>query len=397
MSTLDLARRWQGPAILSHGFRPFFLLAGVWAAVAMVLWIAMLSGAEPLPTAFDPLTWHAHEFVFGYLSAVIAGFVLTAVPNWTGRLPVVGWPLAGLVLLWVAGRVAVATSATLPALVVAAIDLSAVLVLGAVIGREIVAGKNWRNLGVLGLLAVFLLANGIFHAEATSSGYGLRLGLAAVLMLIALIGGRIIPSFTRNWLVQRREAALPVPAGRADLWVLAVTGLALAGFVGWPAGGITAGLCALAGVANLWRLSRWQGLRTWPEPLLWVLHLAYAFLALGFLAVAGGAAGWLPETGARHVWLAGAVGMMTLAVMTRASLGHTGRPLHAGPAIAGIYLALVLAVAARFAAGFLPGEVWLLHLAAAGWIGGFGGFAAIYVPILTTARAGRKAPSRPPV
>lgn len=395
-TTTEQARRWQGPMILSHGFRPFFLLAGSWAAVAMVLWIAMLSGLLSLPTAFDPITWHAHEFVFGYLSAVISGFLLTAVPNWTGRLPVVGWPLAGLVGLWLAGRFAVGLSAFLPAWLVALIDLSEVLALGGFLAREIVAGKNWRNLGVLGLLSVFLVANAVFHAEATATGYGLRLGLGAGVMLMTLIGGRIIPSFTRNWLVQQRITALPAPAGRADLAVLGLTAVALLSFVARPEGWVAAALCALAGAAHLWRLSRWQGLRTGAEPLLWVLHLGYLFLALGFWSVAGAAAGWLPQTGSLHIWLAGAVGLMTLAVMTRASLGHTGRALHAGPALAAAYLALVVAVLARFTVGFLPGEMWLLHLAACGWILGFGSFAVIYAPILTGGRPARKAPSRHP-
>ena len=393
-TTSKQIRQWRGPVILDHGFRSFFLLAGLWGAAAMILWIAMLSGHAPLPTAFDPVTWHAHEFVFGYVSAVISGFLLTAVPNWTGRLPVVGWPLAGLVALWIAGRVAVALSALMPPPVVALVDLSAILALAAVLTREIIAGRNWRNLPVLGLLAVFVLANAIFHAEASFAGYGLRLGLAAILMLIALIGGRIIPSFTRNWLAQRRATRLPVPPARADAIVLALTGLALASFVAVPDGLATAGLCGLAGPGNLWRLSRWQGWQTGAEPLLWVLHLGYACLGLGFLTVAGAAAGWLPQTGALHVWLAGAVGLMTLAVMTRASLGHTGRPLHAGPAIAATYLGLVLAVVARFAAGFFPGEMPLLHLAALGWIGAFGGFALIFAPILSGPRAGKRAASR---
>lgn len=394
-TTTEQARRWQGPMILSHGFRPFFLLAGLWATLAMVLWIAMLSGLLSLPTAFDPISWHSHEFVFGYLSAVISGFLLTAVPNWTGRLPVVGWPLAVLVGLWLAGRVAVAVSVLLPAWVAALIDLSEIVVLGGFLAREIVAGKNWRNLGVLGLLAVFLAANATFHVEASFQGYGLRLGVAAGVMLISLIGGRIVPSFTRNWLVQRRVQTLPVPPGRADMAVLGLTWVALLAFVARPEGMQTAILCAVAGLAHLWRLSRWQGLRTGAEALLWVLHLGYLFLALGFLSIAGAAAGILPQAGALHVWLAGAVGLMTLAVMTRASLGHSGRPLHAGPGIAATYLALVVAVLARFAAGFLPGEMWILHIAACGWILGFGGFAVIYAPILTGAKLGRKAVSRP--
>lgn len=400
-NTSERIRGWTGPAILSFGFRPFFLLAGIWAALAMLLWVAMLAGHEVLPTGFDPVAWHAHEFLFGYLGAVIAGFLLTAVPNWTGRLPVVGWPLAGLVALWLAGRLALAFAAPLPALPVALADLAFLLALGLFLGREIVTGRNWRNLPVLAILATFTLANALFHAEAAAGanaadGYGLRLGLAAAVLLIALIGGRIVPSFTRNWLVQRGAERLPVPFGRADAAVLGLTLLALAAFVAAPEAWPAAGLCLAAGLANLWRLARWQGLRTGAEPLVWVLHLGYLLLALGFLAVAAAGAGLMPQAGARHVWLAGAIGLMTLAVMTRASLGHTGRPLHAGPAVTAVYLALVLSVAARLAAAYAPGVPGLLHLAAGLWMLAFGGFAALYWPVLTRPRQKPKKVSAPP-
>lgn len=401
VTTSHLRRAWTGPAVLSHGFRPFFFLAGLWAAVAMTLWIGMLTGALDLPTAFDPLSWHAHELVFGYVQAVIAGFLMTAVPNWTGRLPVTGWPLATLVLLWLGGRIGVAVSAHLPFPLMAALALAEPLALALLIGREIVAGRNRRNLPVLGILAVQLLAQALFLVEAGQGGaayggMGLHLGLAAVILMIALIGGRIVPSFTRNWLVQRGVAALPVPPGRADLMVMGVTGVALAAFVLWPEGWATAILCVAAGVAQLWRMSRWQGLRTGAEPLLAVLHLAYLALALGFLTVAARAVGWMDAGAALHLWLAGAVGLMTLAVMTRASLGHTGRALHAGPALTAIYGLIVVAVLARMAWGILAGPQWLLDLAGGAWILGFGTFAVTYAPILLGPAAGRKLPTARP-
>lgn len=170
-------RASTGPAILTYGFRPFFLGAAVWAALAMALWVATLSGHLTLPTAFDPVSWHAREFLFGYLGAVVAGFLLTAVPNWTGRLPLIGWPLGALFALWLAGRLAIAASLYLSPLAVAAADLSLPVVLGTVIAREIVAGKNWRNLMVLGMLAVFAVGNAIFHWEA-ARGVSRRRGTA---------------------------------------------------------------------------------------------------------------------------------------------------------------------------------------------------------------------------
>lgn len=399
MSTsADRMRAWTGPAVLSFGFRPFFLAGAIWATLAMALWVAMLAGRDVLPTAFDPVSWHAHEMLFGYLGAVMAGFLLTAVPNWTGSLPVTGWPLLGLVALWALGRVAVAVSALLPWPLVALADLALPLALALFLAREIIAGRNWRNLPVLALLIGWTAANAAFHVDAAQGGFpargiGLRAGLAAAILLISLIGGRVVPSFTRNWLAQRRAARLPVPFGRADAAILALTLVALTVWVVLPEQAVTAVLCGLAGLGHLWRLARWQGGRTGAEALVWVLHAGYAFVPIGFLAVAAGAVlpGLAPA--AQHLWMAGAVGLMTLAIMTRASLGHAGRPLHATRPIAVLYLALILSVAARFAAGALPGQDWLLHLAAGAWILAFGGFAAIYWPILTQPKSAPRRPS----
>ncbi len=394
-STAEQMRAWNGPALLSFGFRPFFLLGAIWAAVAMAIWIFMLSGRDPLPTAFDAVSWHAHEFLFGYLGAVMAGFLLTAVPNWTGRLPVVGKPLALLVALWIIGRIAIAVSGWMPWAVAAMLDLAFPLALLALLGREIVSGKNWKNLIVLGLIGLWALANLGFHMDAAQGGYpaqgaGLRFGLAAAVMLISVIGGRIVPSFTRNWLVQQREQRLPAPMGKGDRLVLFVSGFALLLWALWPDQAVTALACGLVGAAHLWRLSRWQGWLCGREALVWVLHAGYAFVPLGFLAIAGGYL--LPEmaAAAQHLWMAGAIGLMTLAVMTRASLGHSGRPLHATKPIAALYIALIVAVLARFASGALPGEMWPLHLAGTAWILAFGGFAVIYAPMLALARPVQK-------
>lgn len=397
--TTERTRGYHGPALFSHGFRPFFLLAALWAALAMGLWLAMLTGAEPLPVRFDPVTWHAHEFLFGYLPAVIGGFVLTAVPNWTGRLPVMGWPLAGLAALWIAGRVAVAVSGLLPWQAVMAADLAMMVVLLALLLREVIRGRNWRNLPVLALIAIHGLGNAVMHVEAAGQGVafegaGMRLGLAAVLMLIALIGGRIVPSFTRNWLAAPGSDRLPTTFGRADAAVLAGTALTLLVFVIRPDLAVLPWLMLATGAAHLWRLSRWCGARILAEPLLWVLHLGYAMLALGFLAEASARFGLLDPAAARHVWLAGAIGVMTLAVMTRATLGHTGRALHAGAGTTALYLALSGSVVARLLAGLPVAPPWVLHLSACLWIAAFAGFAAIYRPMLMRPKAADRAASK---
>jgi uncharacterized protein involved in response to NO len=398
-TSTEQMRAWAGPAILTYGFRPFFFGAGVWAALAMVLWVPMLSGDLTLPAAFDPVSWHAHEFLFGYLGAVIAGFLLTAVPNWTGRLPIVGWPLGGLFALWLIGRAAVAVSLYLPPLGVALAELALPLALAAVIGREIVVGKNWRNLIVLAMLGVLTVGNGVFHWEAArggyaAGGYGLRIGLGAVIMMIAVIGGRIVPSFTRNWLAKRAPGRLPVPPmQRFDKAALMVLLLGLLAWIALPDHPATAILLLLAGGLHLVRLVRWAGDRTLAEPLVAVLHLGYFFLPLGAVAIAAEILmpGSLGMAAAQHLWMGGAAGLMTLAVMTRATLGHTGQTLTAGPGTVGIFAALVGAVLARLGAGIWPDQAHLLHMVAgAGWIAAFGGFAVIYGPLLLRLPAAKR-------
>lgn len=394
-STAEQMRAWRGPAILTFGFRPFFLGAAVWAAVAMVLWLLMLTGMLDLPVRLDPVSWHSHEFLYGYVIAVIAGFLMTAVPNWTGRLPIVGWPLLGIVLLWLAGRVAMAFSALMPPLAVAVIDLSMPVALTLVIGREIVTGKNWRNLMPLGMLAVFTLGNAVFHIEAArdlvaAQGYGLRIGLGAAIALVGLIGGRIIPSFTRNWLVRQGPGRLPIaPMQRFDKLALLALVAAVLLWVALPDTPLTAVLLILAGVLHAVRLMRWAGERTLSEPLVWILHLAYAFVPLGALAM-GAQILWPDYLGAaapQHLWMAGALGMMTVAVMTRATLGHTGQTLTAGPGTVAIYLLLLTAVLARLAAGYWTGAADVLHIiSGAGWIGAFGGYTMVYGPLVLRRR-----------
>lgn len=383
-TTAQQMRAWTGPAILTYGPRPFFFGAGVWATVAMVLWIPMLTGHLTLPTAFDPVSWHAHEFLYGYLGAVIAGFVLTAVPNWTGRLPIVGWRLGALALLWLLGRIVIAVSAGMPPLLVAAIDLAFPVVFAATIAREIVAGKTWRNLVVLGLLAMFTTGNLLFHWEAAqganaANGAGLRLGLGTAVMLIAVIGGRLVPSFTRNWLVKRGASLLPAPPmQRFDKLALLVLLAALILWLISPRHPATGGALLLAGLLHLVRLARWAGHRTLADPLVAVLHAGYACLPLGALALATSifAPGWLGAAAAQHLWMAGAIGVMTLAVMMRTILTHTGQPLHAGRLAVAIHIALVLSVSTRVAASLWP-EVASLLFAVSGllWIAAFGGFA----------------------
>ncbi|MEZ5861094.1 MAG: NnrS family protein [Geminicoccaceae bacterium] len=400
-TTAEQIRTYRGPAVLGLGFRPFFLAAGLWSALAMLLWILLLTGGIDLPIALAPVDWHVHSLLYGFVPATVTGFLLTAVPNWTGRLPVTGTPLLCLALLWLAGRLAVLFGDVLGPLLSALVDLAFLAAVFAVILRELLAGRNKRNLPVLALVGLLFLGNALFHLEAARTGgayYGTRVGILAILMLIMLIGGRIVPSFTRNWLVKRGAGRLPASFGRFDGVCLATAATALASWVVASEAAATAWLAGIAGALHLVRLGRWAGERTTAEPLLLVLHVAYAFVPLGFFLVL--LAHVLPSTvlpvAAIHAWLAGGVGLMTLAVMTRASLGHSGRALTADWPTVAIFCALVVAALARILAGTTLALPGLLHLAATAWILAFGGFAVAYWPVLTGVAAGLKPSSPPP-
>lgn len=388
-TTAQTLRAYRGPALFSCGFRPFFLGGAIWAASAMAIFIAVLQGSVVLPTAFAPVDWHVHELLYGFLPAIAAGFLLTAVPNWTGRLPVAGTPLLVLLLIWLAGRIAVAVSAWIGGVAAAIADLSFLLSLGIIVGREIVAGKNMNNLKVLILIALLGTGNLVFHLEVSATGYGdygKRIGIAAAILMIALIGGRIVPSFTRNWLARSGTSNLPAPFDRFDLATIASSAIALLAWIVIPNALVTAAACAIAGVLQVIRLARWKGYRTFAEPLVTILHAGYAFVPIGFLLTTAAIAlpDAVPSIAAVHAWTAGAVGLMTLAVMTRASLGHTGRALKASPIVLGIYAAAGVGVLARRLAAFGILPELTLHLAALGWILAFGGFALSFGPLLCT-------------
>jgi len=382
-----LARRrdYAGPALFSYGFRPFFLAAGAWAAFGILLWLPQYLGWFALPTQFGALDWHIHEMLYGYVAASIAGFLLTAIPNWTGRLPVSGWPLAGLAALWLAGRAAILFSVDIGGIAAAAIDVSFLATLAAVAAREIVAGKNWRNLRVLAVLGVLVAGNIAFHAEVLTHGaadYGVRIAIAAIILLIALIGGRIVPSFTNNWLARNNPGRRPVPFARFDMATIGVSALALIAWIAAPVQPVSGALLLLAGVMHTLRLARWAGDRTLADPLVLVLHVGYAFVPLGFLLI--GAACWfdaVPPSAGIHAWTAGAIGMMTLAVMTRATLGHTGRALQAGRGTQAIYALVLAAALLRIVAAF-AGSLALLEYSGIAWIAGFAGFVLLYGPLL---------------
>lgn len=380
-------RSYRGPAILSYGFRPFFLLGSIYAAFAVLIWIPVFMGEFTLPTAFAARDWHVHEMLYGYLPAIITGFLFTAIPNWTGRLPIQGKPLLFLVIVWILGRVAVTCSSEIGWFAATLIDAGFLALITAAAAREILAGNNRSNLKVVALVALLLAGNIAFHLEAHVYGvadYSIRVGIAVVVVLIVLIGGRIIPSFTRNWLARENPGRLPIPFGRFDVAVVILSVVALFVWIVRPEGAPTGVLLAGIGVLHLIRLGRWAGDRTLRDRLVLILHLGYAFIPAGFLLAAASAVGFVPASAGLHAWMAGGAGIMTLAVMTRASLGHTGRALIASRWTQGIYAAVIIAALARVGAVIGPAEssTHLLHLAAFAWAFAFIGYAACFGPML---------------
>ena len=386
MTAIPRLKAHDGPVLLSYGFRPFFLFGSVYAGIEILAWLPVFYGELTVATTLSPRDWHVHELLFGYVPAIVAGFLLTAIPNWTGQLPLQGQPLLVLVSVWLAGRFAVTFSAGIGWIAAAAIDCSFLALMAAATGREIAAGKNWRNLKVVGLLTLLGLANLGFHLEAHYESIALhatRLGIAVVIMLIMVIGGRIIPSFTRNWLMRQTPGRLPAPFARFDLTCLVMSGLALLLWIAEPVGPGAGMALALAGILNIVRLGRWAGDRTLADRLVLILHVGYAFVPLGFLLGSLSALDLVAPSAGIHAWTAGAIGIMTLAVMSRASLGHTGRPLVASPALQAVFAAVLIAAAARICAVLHP--EWagpLLYLAAFAWAAAFLGFAALYAPLL---------------
>jgi uncharacterized protein involved in response to NO len=337
--------------------------------------------------AMDGRLWHIHEMLFGYLAGVIAGFLLTAVPNWTGRLPVTGVKLAGLFALWLAGRAAgfLPTALAVPA---AVIDSAFLVVFAGLIWREVLAAKNRRNLPVCLLVSVLAAANIAFHLRDQIPLFGPggeRAAVAVVTGLIALIGGRVTPSFTQNWTQAHGISKGPTAFNRFDAGVLALTAVALVAWVAAPWSPLTGAAMVLAGAANLARLARWRGWLARREALVWILHLGYAWLGVGLilLGLAALAPDAVPFTAGIHALTTGAMGVETLAIMTRATRGHTGRPRVADRSTTVIYLLILSAAVVRVSAPFLADwTVVLLAVSATLWMLAFAGFVIGYGPML---------------
>jgi uncharacterized protein involved in response to NO len=378
---------------LALGFRPFFLLAAMTAALLLLLWILELEGLLSLGGPYGVVGWHAHEMIFGYTVAVIAGFLLTAVRNWT-RLPTAsGLRLAALVGLWLAGRLVMLGAAVLPAIVVVMVDIAFLPLLAVSLIPSLWRAQAWRNLLLIGLLAVLALANLEVHLAALdmmagSAQFGQRLGLAAIVMMMVVVGGRVMPAFTRN--------ALPQLDVRSWVWVDRLAIVLTLGYLAsvlLPFGARVSGVVALAaGAAIGVRMMPWRSFGTRAAPILWVLHLGYAWIAVG-LVLSGVAMlnPGIPASAGTHALAVGAVGTLTLGMMSRVALGHTGRALVVRSPIVWAYGLVTLAAAVRVVAAFFPAQFMLLIIAGLAWAIAFTTFAAIYWPILVRPRADGRA------
>jgi uncharacterized protein involved in response to NO len=355
-----------------------------------------VAGKVTLPTAFDALAWHRHEMLFGFVGAVISGFLLTAIPNWTGRLPIAGKPLLALFGLWFLARLSVLFSGFIGFLPAALLDVGFFMVLAGLAGREVLEAKN-RNLPIVGAVLLFGFADGADHASAAGligGDAGWQAAIALVILLISLIGGRITPSFTRNWMMkQGTTERLPTQPDRFDMIVIGATALSFLAWMTAPAGIVAGGLLIAAALLQALRLARWGGLQSLSDPLVLILHVGYAWIPVGLLLLGLSTAGnWIPRSAAIHALTAGAMTTMILAVMTRATLGHTGRELRANAATVALYSLVTLGAALRIAALLGIGNYRIaVDIAGTAWVAALILFLIAYGPMLWRPRLGEAA------
>ncbi len=374
--------------LFAIAFRPFFLAAGWFAAAWMLIWIIYLLKGFPSLGALNPILWHGHEMLFGFAGAVIAGFLLTASQNWTGLQSSTPGSLAGLVLLWLAARLGFLFPGVVPLWLTSIVDLVFFPLLGWMLARVLIRARNRNNYILLPVLAGFTLLNLVIHLElhGVVRGTGttaLQATVYLVALLLVFMGGRVIPYFTGRRLPKLRVRQWPW----LDWTTLAVTFAVLPAFLWLGKSPALAPLLLAAAALNLARLFAWNPWGTWRVPLLWVLHLGYLWLPIGFALqgahLLGAPIGW---SAGLHALMAGALGGLTLGMMARVSLGHTGRPLEAHPVMAFAFGLITLAAIARLGMTFYPVSGWLLIASALLWTTAFCVFAVFHTPILLKPR-----------
>jgi uncharacterized protein involved in response to NO len=382
------------PAILAYGFRPFFLLAGMHAALAIPVWISSLHGHYLPGPPLSAHSWHAHEMIFGFVAAAMAGFILTAVPSWTGRRGFAGAPLIGLTLLWLAGRVVMTFPLGISALAIAAIDLIFLPALAFTILPSLLRSGNRRNFAFIGVLTALFAANLHFHFNGAVAIDSLRFAINVVLILLVIVGGRLLPPFTSSGLKQRGTEIRIRRYPLLDRTVLIVVITVLIVDLIAPGATVAAVTPAIAALLLSLQLARWQGQRTLRDPMLWILHVGYAWLPVALALKAA----WLfgvPISGTSwlHAITTGAFSTMILAVMSRAALGHTGRALVAPRRMVVAYILLTGAALTRVFGPILYADAWSLWMAVAAllWSLSFTLYVIVYAPILCSPRADGRA------
>ena len=389
--------------LFSMGFRPFFIAASLYAAFALVEWVLMYAGHR-LPHAWDNgMAWHAHEMIFGFVAAVIGGFLLTAVPNWTKSQPVHGRPLAALLCVWLVGRVVMHVGSAMPWPLVAAIDMLFLPAIALSLLPAVVRGRSIRNYVFFVILGVLTLLNGVIHAGVhgvvlwLDPEAALQAAVVLVVLMIVILGGRVIPMFTRNALkLSGADVEMKVfpPLERAS--IASVVFLAALSIGGFGESSLAGWVSILASILLSVRMAGWFGHRTLTMPIVWVLHVAYGWIVLGLLAY-GSAVLFKPSLAiiALHVLTIGGIGTMTLGMMSRVSLGHTGRGLRAPDTVVAAYVILQLAVLARIAGGLdLVDYTGAVAVSGILWSVAFGLFALVYLPILLRPRIDERSAAR---
>lgn len=371
------------------GFRAFFALAGLAALILIVFWNALFKGTLTAEHYFSNNYWHAHEMLLGYAVAVIAGFLLTAVKNWTGKQTLSGDPLAYLCLLWLYGRILPFYAGQLPDGLIALVDFAFLPVLAYQVGRPIIEVKQYRNLFVIGLLLVLALSNALIHLEMlglqeNTAAVGVLLAVAAIIILILIIAGRVFPFFTERGISGTLIIRNPLLDQASIASACLVFALQLAGI----SGTLLALVSVIAVIANIARLSGWYVQRIWYVPLLWVLYTGYGWIILGFMLTALSAYSFVLPTLALHAFTLGGIGVLTLGMMARVSLGHTGRALKSSNAIAIAFILINIAALFRILLPIAMPDWYenLIYVSTLFWLAAFSLFVFVYAPILTRAR-----------
>ena len=376
-------KEYTGFILFERAYRLFFPGAALFAAIAIPLWVFILKTGMETPSGFLARDYHVHEMIFGYLGAVLAGFLFTAMPNWTGRPALPGIHLALLSALWLAGRIAVLTSASWP-MATAVLDASFLLAVSGLAWKDVIAGGSIRNMPVcllVSLLAIANIAYDFARLQGSDTAWAERSALAIIAILISLIGGRVVPNFSSNWMKKNNISPLPSPFSTFDKAVLAATAITLTSWIITPETSLTGYLFSVTFFAQAARLFRWRGWQTTSEPLVLILHIGYLWLVLwfGLTGLAVLSPDMFSVSSALHALTAGAIGTMTMAIMTRAILGHSGRKLSAGRITTIIYTLIVAGAFVRvFAQSFTLDFILSTAISGTLWSAGFLLFALTY-------------------